>query len=57
MKGYNDLKRKLKKTWYMPVKVIPVDYYIDFFHWHIPYFRCIKNNVKEIKAVVECYRD
>ena len=24
MKGYNDLKRELKKIWDMPVKVIPV---------------------------------
>ena len=24
MKSHNDLKRELKKIWYMPVKVIPV---------------------------------
>ena len=24
MKGYNDLKRELKKVWDMPVKIIPV---------------------------------
>ena len=24
MKGYNDLKREIKKIWDMPVKIIPV---------------------------------
>ena len=24
MKGYNDLKREMKKIWDMPVKIIPV---------------------------------
>ena len=45
MKGYNDLKRKLKKILDMPVEVFPV------------VVGTLGINTKEMKAAVEWYRD
>ena len=47
MKGYNDLKRESKKIWDIPVKVNP----------YPCSNRCIRNDNKEIKVVVERYRN